>query len=164
MHYAYECSAPNTVPRTADNSNRQAAKKSPTLLRKRCCENATPQRTTKKRSGSVGAKHPTDPATSSKFASHLKRIDRNTQSLCVTASGNEVSLNTSKLEVAKDMSLRSLVDCGASNNFVQRQSLDNRKLKYVEREIPPTRMTVRIATSASVTVMKRVVGISYTLK
>ena len=49
-------------------------------------------------------------------------------------------------------------------NFVRRQSLDKRELEYVEREIPPTRMTVRLATGASVTVMKRVVGITYTLK
>ena len=69
-----------------------------------------------------------------------------------------------KLEAAKDMSLRALVDCGASNNFVRRQSLDNSKLKYIEQEISPTRMTVRLVTGAFVTVMKRVVGISYTLK
>ena len=69
-----------------------------------------------------------------------------------------------KLEVAKYMSLRALVDCGASNSFVRRQSLDNSKLIYIEREIPLTRMTVRLATGASVTVMERMVGISYTLK
>ena len=68
------------------------------------------------------------------------------------------------LAVAKDMSLRALVDCGASNNFVRRQSLDNDKLKYIEREIPLTRMTVRLAKAHPVTVMKRVVGICYTLK
>ena len=62
------------------------------------------------------------------------------------------------------MLLRALVDCGASNNFVRRKSLDKRDLEYVEREIPPTRMTVRLTTGASVTVMKRVVGITYTLK
>ena len=62
------------------------------------------------------------------------------------------------------MSLRALVDCGASNNFVRRQSQDNRELDYVEREIPPTRMTVRLATGAPVTVMKRVVATTYTLK
>ena len=28
-HYAYECSAPNAVPRTAGNSNRQETKKGP---------------------------------------------------------------------------------------------------------------------------------------
>ena len=49
-------------------------------------------------------------------------------------------------------------------NFVRRQSLDKRELEYVEREIPPTGMTVLLATCASVTVMKRVVGITYTLK
>ena len=62
------------------------------------------------------------------------------------------------------MSLRALVDCGASNNFVRRQSLDNSKIKYIKREIPPTRVKIRLTTGASVTVMKRVLGISYTLK
>ena len=62
------------------------------------------------------------------------------------------------------MSLRALVDCGASNNFVRHQSLDDSKLKFIDREIPPTRMTVCLATDASVTVMKRVVGTTYTLK
>ncbi|CAI5703143.1 unnamed protein product [Peronospora effusa] len=87
-----------------------------------------------------------------------------TQSLCVATPSNEVSLITLKIEVTKNMSLRSLVDCGASNNFVRRQSLDDRRLKYVERETPPTRMTVRLATGASVTAKKRVVGIQYTLE
>ena len=69
-----------------------------------------------------------------------------------------------KLEVTQSMSLRAIVDCGASNNFVRRQPLDNSELKYIEHEIPPTRMTMRLATGASVTVMKRVVVITYTLK
>ena len=38
------------------------------------------------------------------------------------------------------------------------------KLKFIESEIPPTRMTVRLATGAPVTVMKRVVATTYTLK
>ena len=114
-YYAYECSAPSAVPRTAVNSNRQAAKKVPTLLQKRNIVTDS-----QKRSGSVGAEHPTAPATSSELAGLLTRIALNTQSLCVTASGNEVCLITLKLEVAKNMSLRALVDCGTSNNFVQR--------------------------------------------
>ena len=126
----------------------------PTLLRKR--NNVTDSQKTVR---SVGAEHPTDPATSSGFAGLLTKVAPKTQSLCVAASGNEVSLSTLILEVTQSMSLRALVDCGASNNFVRRQSLDNRELEYVEREIPPTRMTVRLATGASVTVMKRVVGI-----
>ena len=69
-----------------------------------------------------------------------------------------------KLEVAKDMSPRALFDCWASNNFVRRQSIDNGKLKFIYLEIPLTRMKVRLATGASVTVMKRVVGVNYTLK
>ena len=106
----------------------------------------------------------TDPATSSEFAVLLTKVAPNTQSLCVSASGNEVSLITLKPEVTQNMSLRALVDCGVSNNFVRSQSLENREFEYIEREIPPTRMTVRLATGASVTVIKRVVVITYTLK
>ena len=84
--------------------------------------------------------------------------------MCVTAYGNENSLITLKLEGAKDISLRDLVNYRASNNSLQCPSLDNSDLKYIERDIPPTRMTVRLATGASVTVMKRVVVLSYTLK
>ena len=82
----------------------------------------------------------------------------------VAADGDEVTFITLRLEVKPNMSLRALVYCGASNNFVQGQSLDNSEFNYVEREIPPANMTVRLATGASVTVMKRIVGITYTLK
>ena len=94
----------------------------------------------------------------------MAKVAPNTQSLCVAADGNEVTLITLKLEVTPNMSLRALVDCGASNNFVRRQSMNDSELNLFEREIPPTTMTVRIATGASVKVMKRVVGITYTLK
>ena len=43
-------------------------------------------------------------------------------------------------------------------------SLDDSKLTFIERDISPTWMTVRLATGASVTVMKHVVNITYTLK
>ena len=66
----------------------------------------------------------------------MTKVAPNTQSLCVAASGIEVSFITLKLEVAKDMSLRALVDCGASNDFVLRQSLGDSKLTFYEREIP----------------------------
>ena len=61
------------------------------------------------------------------------------------------------------MSRCTLVDCGASNNFVRRQSLDAESFDFVEREIPPTRINVRLATGASINVKKRVVRIHYTL-
>ena len=35
---------------------------------------------------------------------------------------------------------------------------------FFKHDMPSTKMTVRLATGASVTVIKRVVGISYTLK
>ena len=67
------------------------------------------------------------------------------QSLCVSALGDEVHLITLNLEVTKDLSLRALVGCGASNNFVRRQSPEDRRLQFVERATPPTRPTVRLA-------------------
>ena len=66
--------------------------------------------------------------------------------------------------MAKELSLRALVDYEASNNFVRRQSLEDRRLKFVKRDSPPSRMMVRLATDASIAAMKRVVGINYTLK
>ena len=130
-HYAYEFSAPNAVSCTAGNSNRQAIKKvpkrGPTLLRKRNVVTDS-----QKEIGSVGAGYPTDPATSSEFAGLLMKVAPNTQSLCVATSGKEVFLITLKLEGADNLPLRALVYCGASNNFVQRQLLDNSKLKYIE--------------------------------
>ena len=124
--------SPERGTRTTGNSNRQAAKKGP---RSGSDAVAKTHNVTdcQKWVGSVGAEQPTDPAASREFACLLTRIALSTQSLCVTASGNEVSLITLKLEVAKVMSLRALVDCGASNNFVQRQSIDDSKDKCFER-------------------------------
>ena len=59
--------------------------------------------------------------------------------------------------------MRAPVDCGASNNFVRLQSLEGRRLKFVDQEIPPTTMTVRLSTGVLITVEKSVVGIHYTL-
>uniref|UniRef100_A0AAV1UTT3 Uncharacterized protein n=1 Tax=Peronospora matthiolae TaxID=2874970 RepID=A0AAV1UTT3_9STRA len=70
-----------------------------------------------KRSGSVWAEHPADPATSREFAGLVGKIAPNTHALCVTAPSDEVSLITLKIEVTSGMSLRALVDCGASNSF-----------------------------------------------
>ena len=67
------------------------------------------------------------------------------QSLCVSALGDEVSLIILKLEVTGDLPLHALVDCGASNKFVRRQSLEVLRLNFVESDIPPMRMTVRLA-------------------
>uniref|UniRef100_A0AAV1VM71 Gag-pol polyprotein n=1 Tax=Peronospora matthiolae TaxID=2874970 RepID=A0AAV1VM71_9STRA len=71
----------------------------------------------KKRSGSVGAEHSADPATSREFAGLLTKIAPNTQSLCVTAPSDEESLITLKIEVTSGMSLCALVDCGSSNSL-----------------------------------------------
>ena len=92
------------------------------------------------------------------------KVAPDSQSLCVSALGDEVPLITLNLEVTKGLSLRALVDCGASNNFFRRPLLENRRLKFVDRDTPPTRLTVGLATGASIAVMKRVVGFHYTLE
>ena len=92
------------------------------------------------------------------------KVAPGSQSLCVSTLGDEVPLITLNLEVTKGLSLRALVVCGASDNFVRRQSLEDRRLKFVERVIPPTRLKVRLATGASIAVMKLVVGFHYTLE
>uniref|UniRef100_A0AAV1U7D0 Uncharacterized protein n=1 Tax=Peronospora matthiolae TaxID=2874970 RepID=A0AAV1U7D0_9STRA len=94
------------------------------------------------RSGPVRVGHPAGPATSREFAGLLTKIAPNTQSLCVTAPSDEVSLITLKVEVTSGMSLRALVDCVASNSFIRHQSLEDSRLNSVDREFPPTRMTV----------------------
>ena len=92
------------------------------------------------------------------------KVDPDSQSLCVSALGDDVPLITLNLEVTKDLSLRVLVDCGTSNYFVRRQSLEDRRLKFVERVTPPTKLTVHLATGASIALMKYVVGFHYTLE
>ena len=76
------------------------------------------------------------------------KVAPESQSLCVSALGDEVPLITLNLEVTKDLSLRALVDCEASNNCVRRQSLEDRRLKFAERGTPPTRLTMCLATGA----------------
>ena len=124
----------------------------------------TAKRTINKWSWSVGAEIPNDPATSREFANFMTKVALDTKSLCVYAFGDEVSLIILTSEVTKDLSLRALVDCGASSNFVCRQSLETGSFDFVEREIPPPEMTVRLATGASISVKKSVVGFHYTLK
>ena len=131
---------------------------------RRCCGVTTAWRAVEKRSGSVEAERPTDPATSIEFANLLMKVAPATPSLCVSAPGDEVSLITLELKVTNDLSLRALIDCGASNNFVRRQSREGRRIKFVERDVPQTMMTVCLATCASITVEKRVVGIHYTVR
>ena len=102
----------------------------------RCCKSTTAKRTIKKWTGSVGAERSTDPATSRAFANILTKVAPDKQSLRVFSPGDEVSLIKLTLEVTKTLSLRTLVDCGASNNFVRRQSLEAGSFSFVEREIP----------------------------
>ena len=53
------------------------------------------------------------PATSRGFANLLTKVAPDTQSMSVSALGDEVSLITLTLEVTKDLSICALVECGA---------------------------------------------------
>jgi hypothetical protein len=87
------------------------------------------------------------------------------QSLCFSTPSDDEALITLELRVdGASFPIRALVDCGASNNFVRRQSIDELSVPYTEAETSPTRMTARFATGASVKMMKRVVGLHYTLE
>jgi hypothetical protein len=88
-----------------------------------------------------------------------------TQSLCFTTQGDDEPLITLNISAEGcEQPLRALLDSGASNNFVRHRSLEVAKLEFVERIIPSTRMTVRLATGATVHMKKRVVGIHYTFE
>ena len=89
------------------------------------------------------------------------KIFPDTQSLCLSAPGDDLPLINLTLQVTKDLSLLVQVDCGASNNFARRQSREAERLNFVKHDIPITRMTERLATGASITDEKRVVGIQY---
>ncbi|GMF92123.1 unnamed protein product [Phytophthora fragariaefolia] len=60
-----------------------------------------------------------------------------------------------KVNSKRESSLRALVDCGASNNFVRLQSLT--RLDFEEVELPRSLLEVRLATGVVVRTEKRVV-------
>ena len=107
-HYTYKYSSTNTLPRKIVKFNCKAANKGPSRGSYAVAKTQQRGGQSKKWLGSVGAEHPTDPSTSSDFVALLTRIAPNTQSLCVTSSGNEVYLTTLEFEVAKDISLRAM--------------------------------------------------------
>ncbi|GMF26085.1 unnamed protein product [Phytophthora fragariaefolia] len=65
------------------------------------------------------------------------------------------NLVTVKVNSKRESSLRALVDCGASNNFVRLQSLA--RLDFEEVELPRSLLEVRLATGVVVRTEKRVV-------
>ncbi|KAE9107257.1 hypothetical protein PF010_g12328 [Phytophthora fragariae] len=60
------------------------------------------------------------------------------------------------------MSLRALVDCGASNNFVRLQSLA--RLDFEEVVMPRSLLEVRLATRVVVRTEKRVVRVRFSYR
>uniref|UniRef100_A0AAV1UUH2 CCHC-type domain-containing protein n=1 Tax=Peronospora matthiolae TaxID=2874970 RepID=A0AAV1UUH2_9STRA len=104
-HYAYECSAPRPVSRNTGRSDRPPMRKG--QGRGSAVGAKTQQRDgpSKKRTGSVGAEHPTGPATSREFVGLLMKVAPNTQTLCVAALCKKISLITLKFEVTNKLSL-----------------------------------------------------------
>ena len=124
VHYPFGCSIPRSEPRGAERSNRLPVRRTGGRGSDAIAKPQQRGGPSKKWSGSVGAERPTNPATSIEFVNLLTKVAPGTQSRCVSAPGDKVSLITLTLEVTKDLSLRAVADCGASNNFVRRQSLD----------------------------------------
>ena len=75
--------------RTTGNSNRQEVQKSQGRGSDAVAKTRHRNGQSEKRSGPVNTEDPTDPAPSSESAGLLTRFARNTQSLCVTSSGDE---------------------------------------------------------------------------
>ena len=87
-----------TLSEVIDRLPRMATDAGPTLLRS---HNGVADR--KKWSVSVGAGRPTDPAISIEFANLLMKVAPDSQSLCLSALGDELPLITLNLEVTKDL-------------------------------------------------------------
>ncbi|GMF69736.1 unnamed protein product [Phytophthora fragariaefolia] len=82
-------------------------------------------------------------AAPSKSRSHCKKKD------------DKPNLVILKVNSKRESSLRALVDCGASNNFVRLQSLA--RLDFEDVELPRSLLEVRLATGVVVRTEKRVV-------
>ena len=74
-HYAYECSASLPLSRNTERSDRPSAKKHNGPESDAVAKSQQRSGPSKKRSGSVGAERPTDPATSIEFANLLMKVD-----------------------------------------------------------------------------------------
>ncbi|GMF54817.1 unnamed protein product [Phytophthora fragariaefolia] len=83
------------------------------------------------------------PAAPSESHSHCKKKD------------DKPNLVIQKVNSKRESSLRALVDCGASNNFVRLQRLA--RLDFEEVELPRSLLDVRLATGVVVRTEKRVV-------
>ena len=86
-----------------------------------------------------------------------------TQAVCSSTAHNEEGLIVLKVFVkGNDVPLRALLDTGASNNFIRANVLEGLpSSSFNEKEIPPSRLQVRLADGSVVDVMKRVVQLHY---
>ncbi|GMF62259.1 unnamed protein product [Phytophthora fragariaefolia] len=87
------------------------------------------------------------PAAPSESHSHYKKQDV------------KPNLVIMKVNSKRERSLRALVDCGASNNFVRLQSLA--RLDFEEVELPRSLLEVMLATGVVVRTEKRVVRVRF---
>ena len=83
---------------------------------------------------------------------------------CFATTSNTSQLITLELfSQGNDISLRALLDSGASSNFMRQKTLEHSFLKFEERKLPPSRLNVRLANGKIVSTRKRVVNVHYTL-
>ena len=117
----------------------------------------------KKRQRPVGAQQPTGEGESSVFVGHLTLAARKAQEVCFTTKVRDENLIMFSLPTkGSNLSLKALLDSGASNNFIRSQVLGTVGFKFTEKEVPLSQLKVRLATGATVHVKKRVVEVHYT--
>jgi hypothetical protein len=95
---------------------------------------------------------------------HLTGAAHEAQKSCFTTQSDEEPLITLELAAKGGVTLRALLDSGASNNFVRKRTLVESGVRFSERVISPTLLTVRLATGAIVKLRKRVVALHYALQ
>lgn len=98
------------------------------------------------------------------IVAHSRRGAPEAHDMRFTTTGDAKSLIVLELLAAGgQQALRALLDSGASSNFVRLKTLEESYLKYSEKDIPPTKVHVRLATGKVVSVKKRVVELDYSL-
>lgn len=99
------------------------------------------------------------------FVGHLTLAARKAQEVCFTTKSHDENLIMLSLATkGDDLSLKALLDSGASNNFIRSRVLGTKGFQYTEKRIPHSQLKVRLATGATVHVKKRVVGVHYTFE
>ncbi|KAF1324665.1 reverse transcriptase, partial [Globisporangium splendens] len=112
-----------------------------------------------KRSEPVGAGRPTGSAIVHADIGHVRLAAPGETASCHNLQSDKQLITLRFRPHGTSNAMRALFDTGASNNFVRAQSL--LRMRFVEVETPRSELSVRLATGATVTVLKRVIRIRF---